>query len=47
VWIDSRASGTLRSHSRALSRGTLAAGGGWTFIPTQGGVTTKGRVVWI
>ena len=28
---------TLQAQTRASFRVTLAAGGGWTFIPTQGG----------
>jgi hypothetical protein len=45
--MESQAFGAQPSRNRALSRGTLAAGGGWTLIPTQGGATTKDAPVWI
>jgi hypothetical protein len=40
--MDSHALGAQPSEIRAISAGTLAAGGGRTLIPTQGGATKKG-----
>ncbi len=38
--------GAARTETRATFRGTLAVGGGWTLIPTQGGGVAGMESVW-
>ena len=46
MWIDSHAFGTVAAHIRSHFDGTLASGGGWTFLPTQGGAMARDGAVW-